>query len=192
MKLCNSCLESLPPGNFRACVYTLDGLRGMCRRCENGRRRSRYASDAQYRTHRQKTSVAYQKSDRGKAVRARSYLDPVLGPLRLAGIKFRKLRYNHSSIGRRKRLEQGVSYYRISPENREKQVVRAIFHDSMASGIITKMPCEICGSPDVVGHHAEYRRSSACDVHWMCRKHHVDLHVWLRCLKIEVPVFIRG
>lgn len=40
-------------------------------------------------------------------------------------------------------------------------------------GIITPLPCEVCGAR-AEAHHPDYSRP--LDVQWLCRKHHVRLH----------------
>jgi hypothetical protein len=42
------------------------------------------------------------------------------------------------------------------------------------AGVITKLPCFICGGEEVVGHHSDYDRP--LDVTWLCQTHHRQLH----------------
>jgi len=41
-------------------------------------------------------------------------------------------------------------------------------------GIITKMPCEICGEINTEAHHDDYEKP--LQIRWVCKKHHEDIH----------------
>ncbi|MFN4062400.1 MAG: hypothetical protein ACK4IA_16850 [Paracoccus hibiscisoli] len=45
---------------------------------------------------------------------------------------------------------------------------------ALASGRLTKAPCEVCGAATVDAHHDRYDRP--LEVRWLCRTHHVKLH----------------
>ena len=45
---------------------------------------------------------------------------------------------------------------------------------ALAAGNLTKAPCEVCGSDDVVGHHDDY--SKPMEVRWLCHTHHMEHH----------------
>lgn len=55
---------------------------------------------------------------------------------------------------------------------------RARAHDALnnevRSGKITRLPCEVCGSEVVEGHHEDYSKPLA--VNWLCQKHHKEIH----------------
>lgn len=50
-------------------------------------------------------------------------------------------------------------------------------------GLVVKQPCKVCGSPDSEGHHADYDRP--IDVDWLCRLHHRQEHMRLKCEAAE-------
>jgi hypothetical protein len=45
-------------------------------------------------------------------------------------------------------------------------------------GLILPGPCEVCGSTEVDGHHADYLKPM--EVSWLCRLHHRRLHAEIR------------
>lgn len=45
---------------------------------------------------------------------------------------------------------------------------------AVVSGLIIKMPCEVCGSLKSVAHHDNY--NNPLSVRWLCRGHHRDYH----------------
>jgi hypothetical protein len=49
-------------------------------------------------------------------------------------------------------------------------------------GLITKGLCEVCSSPDVVGHHENYEKP--LDLRWLCDRHHSRYHVRLSSGKV--------
>ena len=61
---------------------------------------------------------------------------------------------------------------KANPEKRRAhvRVCRAI-----KAGLLTRMPCAICGNPDVHAHHPEgYDRWKI--VQWLCPMHHREIH----------------
>lgn len=54
--------------------------------------------------------------------------------------------------------------------NPEKAFAHDVFAAAIRAGKITRLPCEVCGSPKTDGHHEDY--SKPLSVRWLCRKHH--------------------
>ncbi len=54
-----------------------------------------------------------------------------------------------------------------------RQVARAIHR-----GELVRQPCEVCGGEPAEGHHEDY--SKPLNVRWLCRLHHLRLHVEIR------------
>ena len=46
--------------------------------------------------------------------------------------------------------------------------------NALSRGELTRKPCEFCGEVKSEGHHPDYERP--CDVVWLCRKCHCQLH----------------
>lgn len=45
---------------------------------------------------------------------------------------------------------------------------------ALNKGLIERGVCEVCGDPDVDGHHDDYDKPMV--VRWLCRKHHREAH----------------
>lgn len=56
----------------------------------------------------------------------------------------------------------------------ERDLARRKLGDALASGIVKREPCEICGISIVEAHHDDY--SKHLEVRWLCRKHHLWIH----------------
>jgi hypothetical protein len=64
--------------------------------------------------------------------------------------------------------------YRNDPALRLRHIARWLVSRAIKSGKLTRLPCEICGNPEVHGHHEDY--SKPLDVRWLCPKHHYEHH----------------
>lgn len=51
---------------------------------------------------------------------------------------------------------------------------RRATHLAIKKGLITRKPCEVCGSEESDAHHTDYRRP--IEVRWLCRLHHMQEH----------------
>ena len=58
--------------------------------------------------------------------------------------------------------------------NQLKVWAHAALRSALNRGLITKQPCEICGTEDSEAHHDDHAK--ALDVRWLCRAHHKALH----------------
>ena len=67
------------------------------------------------------------------------------------------------------------SYYY---KTREKQLARSILRQSIKDKRMIKGVCLFCGDPKTEGHHTDYTKP--LEVIWLCRKHHVELHMKLK------------
>lgn len=83
--------------------------------------------------------------------------------------------YERNRSQRKLRKEMKLEYQRRS---RAKHPTRNAgylqVHRAIASGQITRKPCEVCGDPNSHAHHDDY--SKPLDVRWLCRKHHQMHH----------------
>ena len=68
--------------------------------------------------------------------------------------------------------------YRKRQDLYHKHSARRAVRHAVASGVIKRNPCEVCGAKTVDGHHDDYSRP--LDVRWLCRTHHAEHHAKAR------------
>ncbi len=56
----------------------------------------------------------------------------------------------------------------------KKVRARAQLHKGLATGLVIKEACEVCGDPNVHGHHNDYNKP--LEVQWLCPSHHGEAH----------------
>jgi hypothetical protein len=56
----------------------------------------------------------------------------------------------------------------------QKYKARTAVFSALRSGLLTRMPCEKCGSNHADAHHDDYGKP--LDVRWLCRQHHLAEH----------------
>lgn len=64
--------------------------------------------------------------------------------------------------------------YEINNDTKKKKLARWAVKRAVNSGILDRMPCEICGDKITHGHHPDYDRQ--LDVIWLCPSHHKQWH----------------
>lgn len=74
------------------------------------------------------------------------------------------------SVKERKRVNCKKSYEKFP----ERKAANTAVGNAVRDGLLTKLPCWICGELDVQGHHPDY--DSPLDVVWLCTKHHAEIH----------------
>jgi hypothetical protein len=55
-----------------------------------------------------------------------------------------------------------------------KQRARQKLQRAVRSGLIRRLPCEVCGALVTEAHHPDY--SKPLDVQWLCKRHHEEVH----------------
>ncbi len=60
----------------------------------------------------------------------------------------------------------------------QKYRARTAITTALASGRITRRPCERCGNPKAEAHHEDYAKP--LDVQWLCKFHHNERHLQMR------------
>src|SRR5688572_3115487 len=68
----------------------------------------------------------------------------------------------------RDKLKQ--SYAKYCERYPERHKAYQAVSRALRKGKLTKGPCEVCGNPNVHGHHEDYSRP--LDVKWLCPRHH--------------------
>lgn len=71
-------------------------------------------------------------------------------------------------------VRDSLRRYQKDPANKEKIEARKKMKEAIASGVLKRQPCVICGSEDTDGHHEDY--SKPLDIMWLCRTHHAQHH----------------
>lgn len=62
---------------------------------------------------------------------------------------------------------------RMTPQHSARVAVRA----AVKCGLLKRLPCSVCGSPEVQGHHYKgYALENWFDVQWLCKTHHDQVH----------------
>lgn len=59
-------------------------------------------------------------------------------------------------------------------KNPEKTKAHKAVFLAIQQGILTRKPCEMCGTSQVVAHHDDYTKP--LEVKWLCQKDHIFLH----------------
>lgn len=74
----------------------------------------------------------------------------------------------------KRRRADDMARYARDPSLREHHKARWLVRREIASGRMTRLPCEVCGTEPTEGHHDDY--SKPLDVRWLCKKHHREHH----------------
>lgn len=62
--------------------------------------------------------------------------------------------------------------------------VNRTLRKAVYDGLVIRLPCEVCGEKNSVGHHENY--SKPLDVVWLCASHHRSRHFELRSSGIDI------
>lgn len=93
-------------------------------------------------------------------------------------VEEQRKKYRERKIELSKTPEYKVSMARSRKKyiiaNPEKNQAHIILNNAIASGKITRKPCEKCGEAKAEGHHEDY--SKPLEVIWLCRKCHCNYH----------------
>jgi hypothetical protein len=86
----------------------------------------------------------------------------------------RYLAYEHLPARREARRERSLETTRAQrAKYPDKYAARTAVSNAVRDGRLIKRACNVCGSPDVEGHHTDY--SKPLDVMWLCRYHHQQI-----------------
>lgn len=79
---------------------------------------------------------------------------------------------------RRARAKELKPIVKVLPLTKEEKKLRrdarALTNSALRRGILTRGPCEVCGTDMVEAHHDDYYK--ALDVKWLCKQHHDEHH----------------
>ncbi len=160
---CSKCKALKEAIDFCKDKHAVNGLHPSCKICHiEGVRKTQRENPEKTRA----TSIAYNQSDRGKAIHAK-WREGNPKKLKAYSDKFRK-----SERGK-ETLRKGQANYRIN--NPEKTYARNLAYLARSNGGLIRQPCEVCGTTDDIhAHHDDY--SKPLEVRWLCRKHHNIYH----------------
>lgn len=160
MKTCTKCKISKPKSEFSEQskitgtdkVSTRDGLRVYCQSC-----RKAYAKEY------------YQNNKAKSFVTSREW--------RLANPEKRAV---ICKAWRQANPEACAAYQRAwSLAHPERHPAYKLVYNAVKNGILTRLPCEICGTEENVhGHHEDCSKS--LDVNWLCQEHHSERHAEIK------------
>lgn len=145
VKTCKGCGLCKPYPEYQREARNLDGYAGKCRSCVRAYYKNRYAVPENLAAKRAAQSV-YKKSERGKETQSA---------------------YSKTDKGRALKAK----YRGSSPE---KVAAWIAVCKAVKAGSLIRLPCWVCGSEEVEGHHPAY--SMPLDVVWLCKEHHDELH----------------
>lgn len=92
--------------------------------------------------------------------------------------------YSHFELWQKK--PQNKSPHKKIPEE-AKQRARMDFYCARKKGLITRKPCEVCGSSKKINaHHEDY--SKPLEVIWLCSRHHGERHREINGLHEVKPI----
>ena len=62
----------------------------------------------------------------------------------------------------------------LTLEQKKKRNTRSYANTYLKRGKLFKQPCEVCGGNAQI-HHPDYTKP--LEIKWLCRRHHLDLHI---------------
>jgi len=71
-----------------------------------------------------------------------------------------------------------MAIYRRDPRLRPRHLARLQAYNAVASGVLKKLPCRVCGAENSQMHHPDYEQPLL--VVWLCRKCHAEEHAKLK------------
>lgn len=146
MKKCSKCKVEKDSSEFYRCRRNKDGRQGRCIECDRKRVN-------EWRKKNKERIYDYNRKYRT------DHPDAV--------IKWKERRNIRDA-----NTKPWVDYRRNNPEKYKAK--RKVYY-ALRKGIMTKRPCQICGSiNNIHAHHEDY--SKPLSVIWLCPQHHKDIH----------------
>ena len=150
-KPCRKCHIEKPLAGFYRHKKMSDGYLNFCIQCVKQREKKRYAENKE-------KINAY---DRDRSMR----------PDRVAA------RVSYLKTPKGKQIADKAKREWIE-RNKAKRDAHNALSNAIKRGKLSPLPCIVCGSPHVHGHHVSYDLPLA--VSWLCPKHHSETHKSLR------------
>lgn len=146
-KYCGSCKTKKSITEFGKRAASPDGLAAKCKSCQR-----EYDKARANNPDRVAARAEYAKTEQGKAARRRAQLKYAETHRDDATARCREYRQNNP---KKSRAHEMVAY-------------------AIKTGVLTRQPCEVCGSASDVAHHDDYDKP--LDVRWLCGSHHRQWH----------------
>ena len=162
MKTCTKCKVEKPKTEFYKHKGAKDGLTYRCKSCAC--RNAREWQLANIEKARENQAKWYLANAEKHKERARNWRLKNPERSKENGVKW-------VSANREKRNSASSRYRKRFPE---KIIAHRLLNNSIKSGKLKRMPCELCGKPNSQAHHDDY--SKPLEVRWLCVRHHQDHH----------------
>lgn len=73
------------------------------------------------------------------------------------------------------KLSHAESVRKYRKNHPQRYFAKTCIGNALRDGRIKKLPCWVCGSSEVEGHHPDY--NAPLDVVWLCQAHHKEIHL---------------
>lgn len=95
--------------------------------------------------------------------------------------------YAQTEAGRKARRRASLAYWE---RHGERRAAHKAVGNAVRDGRLFKLPCEVCGAPDVEAHHEDYEKR--LDVNWLCQVCHKQRHKEIRSKsRYKRPRYVR-
>ena len=156
MKPCKKCGETKPLSDFYTNPQLRDGHVNTCKECCNKRSKAYHSKP--------------ENKERKRILQREYRTKPDKKAMELAAERRGRIDANN----RRKLTEKQREYRQLKPD---KYLAHRLVGYAVKKGTLAKRGCELCGKV-AEAHHDDY--SKPLEVRWLCRIHHVQVHLELR------------
>ena len=191
MKTCTKCHQVKKLEDFRVQTANEDGRAYACKECMKKAKVVERPADWKKKTadisaynkawraeNREKVK-SYEKKHKRTPEKERGKYVRLMMRLHGQDWKPRVLLTEEEKLIRKKEKSRKKHISRMArPESRRKEKARKSLKMALSRGKLEKLPCFVCGSSDVEGHHPDYDRP--LDVVWLCQEHHRQVHAIMR------------
>ena len=160
-KTCTKCLKMTPLDGFNVSVKGLFGKASACGECARNHANSMNRLNPEKK---KQSALRFIRSEGGKSYR-QSYNEANKE-------RFQQYFKEYKQSNKLKVRQSVKAYERRWPE---KAQARGALQNAVKRGVVERQPCTVCGCEKSEGHHEDY--SKPLEVVWLCRVHHVRLHV---------------
>lgn len=163
LRVCRNCYVEKPLSAYSLLTRDPEGHQTTCKTC----------------------ALDYQRFRRAKFPEKTRRIDMVSALRNITGRQSAQRAYRQSESGRQAAINSTRNRRKKSPAkvNASNAVARAI-----RKGVLTKQPCEVCGTEvRVEAHHPDYTKP--LEVKWLCRTHHREEHLREDYKNVRAEIF---